>query len=112
MDPNTGAHTQNIENLWWQIKRQLPETYSRHDQLYLHLSEYMWRQLRKDSHDLYVAFLKDVAKYYNGNIRSSALKCMFFIQARKAALHHVITDSCFYFVALLGRSISIVSSSD
>ena len=71
VDPNTGAHTQNIENLWWQIKRQLPTTYSRHDQLYLHLSEYMWRQLRKDSQDLFVTFLKDVAKCYNGNVRSS-----------------------------------------
>ena len=74
VDPNTGAHTQNIENLWWQIKRQLPETYSRNDQLYLHLSEYMWLQLRKDTQDLFVTFLKDVAKYYNGNIRSSLLK--------------------------------------
>ena len=76
VDPNTGAHTQNIENLWWQIKRQLPETYSRHDQLYLHLCEYMWRQLRKDSHDLFFTFLQDVAKYYNGNVSTSALKSL------------------------------------
>ena len=41
IDPTTLAHTQNIENLWWQIKCQLPETYTKHDQLYLHLSEYM-----------------------------------------------------------------------
>ena len=44
VDPTTLAHTQNIENLWWQIKCQLPETYTKHDQLYLHLSEYMWRK--------------------------------------------------------------------
>ena len=40
LDPDTGSHTQNIENLWWQIKRKLPETYTRHNQLYLHLAEY------------------------------------------------------------------------
>ena len=43
VDPKTMAHTQNIENLWWQIKRQLPDTFSRHENLYLHLAEYMWR---------------------------------------------------------------------
>ena len=35
VDPETLAHTQNIENLWWQIRRQLPETYTKHEQLYL-----------------------------------------------------------------------------
>ena len=70
VDPTTGAHTQTIESLWWQIKRQLPETYSRHNQLYLHLAEYMWRQLRRDSDDLFVAFLLDVSKYFNGNVSS------------------------------------------
>ena len=63
VDPNTLAHTQNIENLWWQIKRQLPETYSRHDQLYLHLSEYMWRKSKDQKCDIYLEFLKDAAKY-------------------------------------------------
>jgi transposase-like protein len=65
VDPDTGAHTQNVENLWWSIKRQLPETYSRHDQLYLHLAEYMWRQHRsKFSSDLFVTFLKDAGQYF------------------------------------------------
>jgi len=27
-DPETGAHTQNIENTWWKIKRTLPATQS------------------------------------------------------------------------------------
>ena len=40
-DPQTGAHTQNIECLWWQTKHQLPDTFSKHHLLYLHLSEYM-----------------------------------------------------------------------
>ena len=63
VDPTTLAHTQNIENLWWQIKRQLPETYTKHDQLYLHLSEYMWRKSKDKKSDIYLEFLKDAAKY-------------------------------------------------
>ena len=63
LDPTTSAHTQNIENLWWQIKRQLPETYTKHDQLYLPLSEYMWRKSKDKNSDIYLEFLKDAAKY-------------------------------------------------
>ena len=63
IDPTTLAHTQNIENLWWQIKCQLPETYMKHDQLYLHLSEYMWCKSKDKTCDIYLEFLKDAAKY-------------------------------------------------
>ena len=63
VDPTTEAHTQNIENLWWQIKRQLPETYTKHEQLYLHLSEYIWRKSKTDNCDLFIEFLKDAAKF-------------------------------------------------
>ena len=63
VDPETLAHTQNIENLWWQIKRQLPETYTKHEQLYLHLSEYLWRKLKPNTSDLFIDFLKDASKY-------------------------------------------------
>ena len=38
----TQAHTQNIENLWWLVKRTLPSTHSSSDKLYLHLAEYIW----------------------------------------------------------------------
>ena len=58
MDPNTLAHTQNIENLWWQIKCQLPETYTKHGQLYLHLSEYMWHKSKDKSCDIYLGVLE------------------------------------------------------
>ena len=42
VDPTTQAHMQNIENLWWQVKRTLPSTHSSSDELYLHLAEYIW----------------------------------------------------------------------
>ena len=68
IDPESGCHTQNIENLWWQIKSQLPETYSKHNKLYLHLAEYMWRCMKDKSNDMFIQFLKDAAKYYKGNV--------------------------------------------
>ena len=66
VDPDTGAHTQTVESLWRQIKRQLPETYTRHNQLYLHLAEYLWHNMKRKSDDIYQKFLKDAAKYYRG----------------------------------------------
>ena len=73
VDPTTYAHTQNIENLWWQIKRNLPSTHSCHDPLYLHLSEYIWQNCKNSSSDLFVKFLKDAGKYVS-------LKHIFFEQ--------------------------------
>ena len=66
VDPQTGCHTQNIENLWWQVKRQLPDTYTRHNQLYLHLAEYLWRNMKRKEKDIFKEFLKDASKYYSG----------------------------------------------
>ena len=67
VDPTTQAHTQNIENLWWQIKRGLPSTHSCHDQLYLHLSEYMWRNSKDPNCDLFIEFLNDAGKYVSSH---------------------------------------------
>ena len=72
VNPETGAHTQTIESLWWQIKRSLPETYTCHNQLYLHLAEYLWRNMRRKCDDIFQEFLIDAAKYYPGP------KCNFF----------------------------------
>ena len=67
VDPQSGCHTQNIENLWWQVKRQLPDTYTRHNQLYLHLAEYLWRNMKRKEKGIFKEFLKDASKYYLGS---------------------------------------------
>ena len=65
VDPTSGAHTNNIESLWWQIKRQLADTHTRgtEENWYKHLSEYMWRHGHKES-ELFEAFIKDAADLY------------------------------------------------
>ena len=68
VDPDTGCHTQNIENLWWQVKRNLPNTHNKHSQLYLHLAQYMWRLMRDQTDDMFLQFLKDAAKFYKGQV--------------------------------------------
>ena len=83
VNPDTLAHTQNIENLWWQIKRQLAETYTKHEQLYLHLSEYMWRKSKHDKCYLYLEFLRDAAKYVSKELLLCCLfKCDYSILIR------------------------------
>ena len=66
VDPDSGAHTNNIEGLWWQIKRQLSATHTRKDKWHLHLTAYMWRQHHR-SEDLFATFTSDAAKLYNPN---------------------------------------------
>ena len=41
VDPDSGAHINNIEGLWWQIKRQLSATHTRKDKCHLHLTEHV-----------------------------------------------------------------------
>ena len=68
VDPITQAHTQNIENLWWQVKRTLPSTHSSSDELYLHLPEYIWRKSKPVGSDLFMEFLADAALYVRANV--------------------------------------------
>ena len=44
VDPDTGAHTQRIENRWWCVKRGLPRTGTSKELFESYLQEYMWRQ--------------------------------------------------------------------
>ena len=59
VDPTSGAYTNNIENLWWQVKRQLSQTHTHQNKWSLHLNEYMWRHSHAKE-DLFEAFLNDV----------------------------------------------------
>jgi len=64
-DPDTGAHTQNIECTWWQIKRSLPETNSRHDGgLLLMFGEYLYRRRYHHEPHLFLTFLRHCAEIY------------------------------------------------
>uniref|UniRef100_A0A0L8FP18 ISXO2-like transposase domain-containing protein n=1 Tax=Octopus bimaculoides TaxID=37653 RepID=A0A0L8FP18_OCTBM len=63
VNPLTRAHTNNIENLWWQIKCQMNETYTRHANLTSHLCEYMWRHAHKGV-DLFEAFMQNIGELY------------------------------------------------
>ena len=69
VDPNTGAHTNNIENLWWQVKRQLSETHTRKSTINWtrHLCEYMWRHSQKEE-ELFEKFLEHASELYNPNM--------------------------------------------
>ena len=66
LDPVTGAHTQNIENTWWQIKRNLPSTYTRQQYIGHHLCEFMYWRIRRNSADIFKQFLRDVGALYQG----------------------------------------------
>ena len=44
VDPDSGAHTQGIENTWWGIKRGLPRTGTSKELFDGCLQDYMWRQ--------------------------------------------------------------------
>ena len=44
VDPDTGAHTQRIENTWWGIKRSMPHTEMSKDLFGSYLQEWLWRK--------------------------------------------------------------------
>ena len=44
VDPDTGAHTQRIENTWWGIKRSMPRTGMSKDLFGSYLQEWLWRK--------------------------------------------------------------------
>ena len=65
IDPSTGAHTQNIENTWWQMKRNLPSTHG--GNLMLHFAQYLWqRKFVTKGQQPHLTFLSHVKKLYPG----------------------------------------------
>ena len=64
-DPELGAHTQTIESTWWQVKRSLAETNSRHDGgLLLMFGEHLYRRRYRDHPHLFLTFLRHCATLY------------------------------------------------
>jgi len=64
-DPETRAHTQTIESTWWQVKRSLPETNSRHNGgLLLMFGEYLYRRSYRDEQHPFVTLLRHCAELY------------------------------------------------
>ena len=51
VDPNDDAiHTQNVENLWMQVKRKLRRQFGTSETLFTsHLHEFVWRERHKNS---------------------------------------------------------------
>jgi len=48
VDPDTGAHSQRIENTWWGVKRSMPRTGASKDLFESYLQEWLWRQHHGD----------------------------------------------------------------
>ena len=70
VDPDTGAHTQNIEDTWWVARRSLPQTGRSRDMIENYLLEFLWRRHYRthDSFPIFV-FLEHIAEIYSVNIK-------------------------------------------
>lgn len=72
VDPETGAHTQEIESNWRALKRRLCRGGIPVEGIAHHLCEYLWRwEAKNKGLDLFAAFIESVKKtysiYQNGN---------------------------------------------
>ena len=63
VDPDTGAHTQGIENTWWGVKRSYPRTGTSKELLERYLQEFLWR--KRYGENPFGNILKNVAELYN-----------------------------------------------
>ena len=68
VDPDTGAHTQNIENTWWVAKRSLPQTGRSRDMFENYLLEFLWcRHYRTHDGFPFFVFLEHITEIYRVN---------------------------------------------
>ena len=63
VDPDTGAHTQGIENTWWGVKRSYPRTGTSKELFESYLQEFMWR--KHYGENPFGNILKHIAELYN-----------------------------------------------
>jgi transposase-like protein len=67
VDPDTWANTQKIEACWRPLRRRLNRGGIRHEDLYLHLSEYVWRkEVQNQSVDPFAKLVQDIINLYPG----------------------------------------------
>ena len=62
VDPDTGAHTQRIENTWWGVKRSMLCIGTSKDLFQSYLQEWLWRQHYED--DPFENNIKHIAGLY------------------------------------------------
>ena len=62
VDPDTGAHTQGIENTWWGVKRGMHRTGTSKDLFESYLLEYLWR--KHYGGDPFGYIIKHIAELY------------------------------------------------
>ena len=62
VEPDTGAHTQSIENTWWGVKQSLPRTGTSKELFDRYLLEYMWHQ--QYGEDPFGNIIKHIADLY------------------------------------------------
>ena len=62
VDPDTGAHTEPIENTWWGVKRSMPRTGTSKDLFESYLQEWLWRQHYGD--EPFENIIKHIADLY------------------------------------------------
>ena len=63
VDPDTGAHTQGIENTWWGVKRSYPRTGTSKELIESYLQEFMWR--KHYGENPFENILKHIAEIYH-----------------------------------------------
>jgi len=64
IDPDSGAHTQNIERLWQSAKvRNKRHTGTNRSMLDSYISEFLWRQKHKKNICLFTQIISDIVKF-------------------------------------------------
>ena len=76
VDPDTGAHTQRIENTWWGIKRSMPRTGTSKDLFESYLQEWLWRQHYGD--DPFGNIIKHIADLYEVRKDAKIVPCTLY----------------------------------
>jgi len=71
VDPDTGGHTQRIENTWWGDRQSMPRKGTSKDLFESYLQEWLWRQHFGD--DPFGNIIKHIADLYEVRIETPGL---------------------------------------